>query len=407
MVLAGVGPRGEVLAPVLDPAQRPAGAHRRPRHRDLLGLEHAFVAEAAAHVGRDHPHVRLVEPQELGKSRADEMRHLGGGVHHELVVAFVVAGQHALAFHRRHALAGGAVLAFDDDGGALLHRRDVGVHEGGEEEVVVPLVVHAGGAGPAGGEAVGDRGQGFEVERHLLRDVLGLGPGRGDAQRHALPGEAHLAAGQRRVVGGLVRRQAGFGADRAHAFHVPRGEHAARMALGHGDGADAGVRQRAAHERDLPQPGEGEVAHEPGLAGQMPGVFLAGDAGPDPRGHVRSPALRAPVLRKYASAVGDRPAGCMTFVPIETFTAQNTGGFRSKQRVAQVHGQRRQATRANGRLGPSFPRKYVLAEAWAGGSGAAGCAAAVRSASSGGRVGRVAGDAGGDRAVQRPDASSV
>ena len=279
-----------MLAPVLDPAQRPAGAHRRPRHRDLLRLQYALVAEATAHVRRDDPHVRLVEPQELREPGADEVRHLGGGVDDELPLALVVAGKHRLALHRRHALAGGAVLALDDDRGALLHRRDVAVHEGGEEEVVVPFVVHARGAGPAGGEAVGDRGQGFEVERHFLRDVLRLGPGRGDAQRHALPREAHLAAGERRVVGGLVGGEAGFGPDRAHPLHVIRGEHAARVALGDGDGSNTGVRQGAAHERDLPLPGEGEIAHEPRLAGQMPGVFLAGDAGPDPGGHARPPA---------------------------------------------------------------------------------------------------------------------
>ena len=287
MMLAGIGAGGEVLAPVLDPAQRPAGAHRRPRDRDLLGLEHALVAEAAAHVGGDHAHVRLVEPQELREPGADEMRHLGGCVHHELSLALVVAGEHRLAFHRHHALAGGAVLALDDDRGAHPDRLDVAVDRGCQEEIVVPLVVHSGCAGPARGEAVGDRGQRFEVELHRLGDVLGLGPGRGDAERHALAGEAHLAAGERRIVGRLVRGQARLGADRAHAFHVPGGEHPARVPLGDGDGSDTGMGEGASHERDLPQAREGEVAHELRLAGQMPGVFLAGDASPDPCRHVR------------------------------------------------------------------------------------------------------------------------
>ena len=158
---------------------------------------------------------------------------------------------------------------------------------GGQEEVVPPLLVHQRRIGAACGEAVGDRRQRVEVELHRLGDVLGLGPGRGDAERQALAGEAHLAAGERRVVGGFVRGQARLRTDRAHAFHVRGGEHPARVPLGHGDSPDAGMGEGAAHERDLPQSGEGEVADELRLAGQVPGVFLAGHAGPDPRRHVR------------------------------------------------------------------------------------------------------------------------
>ena len=286
VMLAGVGACGEMLAPILDPAQRPAGAHRRPRHRDLLGLEHALVAEAAAHVGRDDPHVRLIEPEELREPGADEMRHLGGRVHDELSLALVVTGEHRLALQRRHALACGAVLALDNDRGALPDRLDVAVDRGFQEEVVVPFVMHARSVGAAGGEAVGDRGQCFELELHRFGDILGLGPGRGDAERHALAGEAHLVAGERRIVGRLVPGQARLGPDRSHAFHVLGCEHPAGVALGDGDRPDAGVRKRTAHERHLPQPGEGEVAHELRLAGQMSGVFLARDASPDPRRHV-------------------------------------------------------------------------------------------------------------------------
>ena len=292
-MLAGVGARGQVLAPVLHPAQRPAGAHRRPRHRDLLGLEHTLVAEASAHIGGDDSHVGLVEPQKLREPCANEMRHLGGGVHHELPLALVVAGEHRLAFQRRHALAGGAVLALDDDCGALPHRLDVAVDRGREEEVVVPLVVHARSVRAACGEAVGDGRKRFEVEHHLLGDVLGLGPRRGDAQGHALPREAHLAAGERRIVRRLVPGQARLGADRSHALHVLRGEHPACVPIGDGDGSDAGVGEGASNERDLPQAREGEIADELRLPGQMPGVFLAGDAGSDPGRHVRCLPMRS------------------------------------------------------------------------------------------------------------------
>ena len=188
------------------------------------------------------------------------------------------------------------VLALDDDGRALAHRFDVAVRRGGQEEVVAPLLVHERSVRAARGEAVGDRRQGVEVEFHRLGDVLG--PGRSDAQRHALARETHLAARERGIVGRLVGGQARLGSNGAHAVHVARGEHAAGVSSGNGDGSDACMGEGAAHERDLPQAREGEVADELRLARQVPGIFLAGDAGPDSRRHVHaSPnAVRGAVL---------------------------------------------------------------------------------------------------------------
>ena len=339
MVLAGVGAGGEVFAPVLDPAQRPAGAHRRPGDRDLLGLKHALVAEASAHVGRDDPHVRLVQPEELREPGANEVRHLGGGVHHELSRALVAPGEHRLALHRHHALARGAVLALDDDGGALSHRFDVPVCRGGQEEVVVPFVVHAGAAGAACRETVGDRRQRFEVELHRLGDVLGLGPGRSDAQRHALAREAHLAAREGRMVGGLVGGQTRLRADGAHPLHVAGREHPACESLGDGDGTDAGVGEGASHERDLPLAGEGEVPDELRLAGQMPGVFLAGDASPDPRRHVRRlpSVLRVAVLCRACRGCGHRA------MPRDRFSADIRANHMARRGMGREYRTRGQA----------------------------------------------------------------
>ena len=84
MVLAAVGVGGELLAPVLDPAHRAAAAQREPGEADFLGQQDALVAEAAADVGRDHPDLALVEAEAFGEAGADDVRHLRGGVHHQL-----------------------------------------------------------------------------------------------------------------------------------------------------------------------------------------------------------------------------------------------------------------------------------------------------------------------------------
>jgi len=68
MVLPAVGRRRQVLAPVLEPAQRPADLARRPAEADFLGQENPLVAKAAAHVGRDHAHAGVVEAETLDEA---------------------------------------------------------------------------------------------------------------------------------------------------------------------------------------------------------------------------------------------------------------------------------------------------------------------------------------------------
>ena len=69
MMLAGIGADHQVLAPVLDIAERPAIFERQPGDAQLLGLHDELVAEAAADVGRDHAHLALIDPEELRQSR--------------------------------------------------------------------------------------------------------------------------------------------------------------------------------------------------------------------------------------------------------------------------------------------------------------------------------------------------
>ena len=72
---AGIGAGDEMLAPVLDPAHRIA-RRGEPGDANLLGVQHAFVAEAAADIGRDDAELALLEAEMAGKPGADDMRHL-------------------------------------------------------------------------------------------------------------------------------------------------------------------------------------------------------------------------------------------------------------------------------------------------------------------------------------------
>ncbi len=56
VMLARVGADHQVLAPILDVTEGPAILERQPRNAQLFGMHDDLVAEAAADIGRDHPH---------------------------------------------------------------------------------------------------------------------------------------------------------------------------------------------------------------------------------------------------------------------------------------------------------------------------------------------------------------
>ena len=67
----------EMLAPVLDPAHRPAEAAREERDQQVLGIDVALAAEAAADIERDEAHALLGEAEDRGDLAAHPMHDLG------------------------------------------------------------------------------------------------------------------------------------------------------------------------------------------------------------------------------------------------------------------------------------------------------------------------------------------
>jgi len=275
VMLAAVGVGDQVLAPVLDPAHRMPAAERKPTDADLLRREDALVAETAADVGRDHPHLAVLEAQAVGQAGAHDVRHLGRAVDGELLEAAVPERDHALALDRRHALAGRAQLARHGDRGRCRRRPVARLDESLEEDVVAPVLMQQRRARPAPFEHVMDRGQLLELDDHARRDVLRLGAARGEAHGDQLADLADLAPGQRRLVGDLEARQAGDRRDRLHLGHVVRREDRAPVRIRHPDAADLRMRHRAAREGNLFHPGQADVGDELPAAAHVAVVFLA------------------------------------------------------------------------------------------------------------------------------------
>ena len=114
----------EAFRPRRDPADRTAQPPRRPGDERLLRVELALVAEAAAHIGRDHAQRALGHAELLGHLLADVVRCLRRAHKRELAGAGLDRREHRARLDRR---ADEAVV--DEIDGDLVRRgRERGAH---------------------------------------------------------------------------------------------------------------------------------------------------------------------------------------------------------------------------------------------------------------------------------------
>ncbi len=191
VVLARVGGGDQMLAAILDPAHRAVEMARQPAEADLLGLQQALPAEAAADVGRDHADALLRDAQALRQAVAHDVRHLGRGGEHELVEPVVPLGDCSFSLQGRHALARHAEGALDHHGRRCHRGVELADHRRGlEEDVVGPVLVDERRTRADRRAHVGVDGQCVEPDADRRRDVLGGGARVGDAHRDRLADEA-------------------------------------------------------------------------------------------------------------------------------------------------------------------------------------------------------------------------
>src|SRR5207253_10031571 len=56
----------QVLAAILQPADRPSELHRQPRNEHLVWVDVGFRPETSANFGRNDPHLVFAEPEDRG-----------------------------------------------------------------------------------------------------------------------------------------------------------------------------------------------------------------------------------------------------------------------------------------------------------------------------------------------------
>ena len=273
-MFAAIGACGEMLAAILDPANRVAATHREPAQADVFGQQYPLVAKPAADIRRDDSNLDLLDPQALGKAVAYDVRLLVAGMKHKLLHPVVPSGDRSAAFHRRHALARRGDFARDLDR-RVERRFHVDVDERLEKDIVAPVLMKQRRTRLPRLQHVVDSRQFLEIDFDGRGDIFGFGPRIGDAHRNQFTDLPDLLNGQDRLVRCLEPRQPRHCADRLDAFKVGGRENGILVLRRDLYPSNTGMGERTANERHIAQPGETDIADELPAPAQVPIIFLA------------------------------------------------------------------------------------------------------------------------------------
>jgi hypothetical protein len=285
--------RHQMLAPVLDPFDRPAEPQRRECHEKIFGVKLAADAEAAAGVALFQHHGGRVAAEHARQGVSVAVRHLGGAVEFEHVAGGVEAGERAARLERDGAVPADLEIDLDDRIG------------GGEGGLDIPVAgAQCERLGRQAGRKTARRAAGVEQRRHRLgldRDEIGgvLGEVRigGKHCRDRLADVAQPLAGEQRLAVGaqrLDRRVAKI--DRRQTGEVGRGPHRDDAGRQNGGGdvdtAQPRMRERRAHHAHVQLAREGEVGDEGAAPHEERRVLEPRQAAPQSTVHRRTIADR-------------------------------------------------------------------------------------------------------------------
>jgi hypothetical protein len=331
--------REQVLEAVLGPLHRPAQVDRRDRRDDRLGRRVALRAERAADVGDDDANRLRRAAEDVGELGERAVRVLRRAPHGQDAGLWVVARDCPARLDRDRRDPRHPVPAPDDV---------LGAREGG--------VGVAAGVPPADERVprlarIDDRLERLVVHLDELREVLGQRAALGDDAGDRLAGVADLALGQDRVlvvadlhaldrdlrVAGDTAREVGGRDDR---------EDAGRPLVRHAHVADAGVRVRAADERDVGHAVEVDVVDVARGAAQHALVLAARQGTPDVRlrpqrgagCHAGSSSLAASAPRIARSAAMPSAAPVSGAAPVRTQPANSASSSASMSRAPKATG---------------------------------------------------------------------
>ena len=307
--LLGVAARGERLVAVLHPLHRRAQAARELGDDHLLDEQLDLQAEAAPDVGADHPHPRVLQPEQRCEHAAHEEGHLRGRPHGQRSLAGVPVGDHAPAFERRRVAAAEVEALAEDVRGAGERRIDVARLEFDVREVVsAEVVVQHRRPRRERRFRIDDRRERLVVDLDQLGRVLGDVARARDDDRDRLADVAHAVDGQHAPDAGLRLRPGGDRrGERREIEQILAGDDerdTLEGACSRGvDSDDPGMGIRAAVEGDMERAGRLDVVEVRSPAREEARVLGAHHSGADvTAGHPAS-SRRARAARCTASTM--------------------------------------------------------------------------------------------------------
>ena len=281
--------RHQMLMTVLDPLHRTAQAHRRPRHHEVLGIELAAYAEAAAHLELDEVDQVLGMAEQVGENPAVEVRHLRHAPEREHARPGVVAGGEAARLHRHAGVTlDGEPLSDAPLGGRERARRVTGARHQTFDDVATGRRMKNRHARIARTARVGDDRQRLPVDLDQLERVLCEIAARGDNEDDRLADVTDDPGGERRLQArgradpGALSKPHRNARDRPEIF---RGDHredageCARRVRAHA--RDPRMRMRRAQDRRVQQARHAHVGGVLAAPRQEAEILLAPHRGAD------------------------------------------------------------------------------------------------------------------------------
>ena len=263
--LARVVHAHEVLAAVLGPFHGAAGVTGRERDQEILRVELAARAEAAADVVLHQLDRAFRQPHLLRQGAAVEEQHLGAAADREPPARGVPLGEQAARLHRQRHVPRGAEALAPGVGRVLERGGGVAAHGAEGDRLVGALVREQQRVVARRRVAVGDRRQRLDVDLDQAERILGDAGAVGEHHRDWL--RRHSAPCVSAITGCPNGSKSGSGCSRIgtrgtrlpislavmHAMHA--GERArggdvdrAEAAVGDGAAQDRGVQHVLAHD---------------------------------------------------------------------------------------------------------------------------------------------------------------
>ena len=316
----------KMLAPVLDPFDRPAQEEACASERHLLRIHHELGAEAAADVRRHDPQLIFIETQHSHEKAAHLVGELRRRPERQPVLVGVVDGDRAASLDRVRAAA--VLLEIDADAPRGAREGIRGVAIG-----LLELDQEVALAGPVGarrlrGErvaAIGDRGQRFVIDGNQRRSVFGNVARPRDHDRHRLADKGDLVLGKRKrrdvareLRRAKLKRQPLLREERCKIAERQHRVDAGAGTRGRGvDATDCSVGVRAAHECRLEHAGKGKIGDEAALAREQRRILEPPDGAAD--GFAFAHALprwrRSDALNEPGRVTRDHPFSSVVLSP--------------------------------------------------------------------------------------------